>query len=119
MGFLKWLARIGSTGGIARSQVIKYRRFKVQNPQASEYEIANALLMDRFRLLPPTSKEKARLDNFLADQGEVHDMIGLCMTIFEIETGLKAADGPAYFMAAEVIEEELMKRGFGHHDREE
>lgn len=112
MGFLKWIAKRGTTGGIVRSQAAKYRRLRRRFPDATDQDILREMFQDRFRTLSPTSSERARLEAFERDGRPINTMHDLCLSIFEIETGIAPRDFAAHMTALEVIDEECQRLGF-------
>lgn len=112
MGFLKWIAKRGTTGGIVRSQAAKFQRLRQQYPESTESEILRQMFHDRFQTVSSTSAESGRLEEFQRNGRPINTMQDLCLSIFEIETGVSHRDFTAYMTALEVISGECKRLGF-------
>lgn len=112
MGLAKWIAKRGALGGMVRATFYKYKRARVSNPSASETEISEFLLRDRFGFL--RAGEAARLKAILQSDVQVSTLRGTCMAIAEIEFAPRTAE--QYRILFEVIEEELDRLGYAPRD---
>ena len=117
MGFLKWGAKKGSTGGTARKIFKQYQMAKENNPNTSEDELLYEIFINRFKNINLSEKEKQRLYFFVERKGPLNssnflNLPHLCYAIVEIETGIIPSDNKHYSIMTEVIDEELERLGY-------
>ena len=110
--FVKWIAKLGATGGIARSQYSLYKKTKKKNPDLKESDIAPHIFEHRFSRLGPTRKERQRLEQYLSVSPVPNTLREVCHAIAEIELNLNPLDLEMYSFAMKVIDEELNRLGY-------
>lgn len=112
MNFVKWLAKRGATGGIARSQFAMFQRMKRKNPELSESEIAEHLFAHRFSTIGPVRKERARLQAYVNENSPPSTLREVCYAIAEVEMDISPLNIEQYDLIIVVIDEELERLGY-------
>lgn len=114
--FVKWIAKVGATGGIARSQYSLYKKTKKKNPDSKESDIAPHIFTHRFSRLGPTRKERRRLEQYLSESPVPNTLREVCHAIAEIEFNLNPLEWERLSLVMEVIDEELNRLGYFEED---
>ncbi len=109
---IKWIAKKGTLGGIARSQYIKFKRAQKDNPSLSESEICQTLFKSRFSTIKLTRKEQERFDLFLESNELPTNLRDVCQGIADIELDIHSSGTKYAVLAVGVLYEELERLGY-------
>ena len=109
---IKWIAKKGALGGIARSQYIKFKRAQKENPNLSESEICQTLFKSRFSTINLTRKERERFDLFLENNELPTTLRDVCQAIADIELNIHSSGTKHAILAVGVLYEELERLGY-------
>jgi len=109
---MKWIAKKGALGGIARSQHIKFSRVQKENPNLSESEICQTIFKSRFSTINLTRKERERFNLFLEDNSLPTNLRDVCQAIADIELDIHSFGTKYAILAVEVLYEELERLGY-------
>jgi len=111
--FAEWFARIGATGGIARSQYSIYKRIKKKTPDLKESDIAQWILAHRLHRLGPRKKEMQRLEDYFARGNPAPDTLRrACYIIAQIEFNINPNDWEHSIFVKDIINKELDRIGY-------
>ncbi len=109
---MKWIAKKGALGGIARSQHHKFKRFQKENPDLSESEICQALFESRFNIIKLRRKEQERYDRYLENNEVPTNLRDVCQAIADIELDIHLSGTKHAILAVGVLYEELERLGY-------
>lgn len=112
MGFIKWLGKVGATGGIARSQYYKFKRTRDQYPEEKEADLAPTLFYERFSRIRQTKKESLRINAYLETHDSPSSLREVCYAIAEIELNVTPIVPDKFLLVREIIDEELARLGY-------
>ena len=111
MGLFKLIGKRGAAKALARSAYEAYLRYKAQDPNLSEAEIAQTIFTKRCLPLNLNKAEKMRFEKYLETDGRVDSLIKLCLAMVYILLNISASDVRAYRLVEKIIEEELTRAG--------
>ncbi len=109
---MKWIAKKGALGGVARSQYVKFTRAQKENPNLSESEICQTLFKSRFSRINLTRKERERFDLFLEYNGLPTTLRDVCQAIADVELNIHSSGSKHAILAVGVLYEELERLGY-------
>jgi len=108
MGLLKWLSRRGAVGGTARWAARNYLAARQSLPESSSDADAYRLMISaRYKAMPDRETESELLK--LAD--DTQGLLELVVTVLAVEAGFNDNTPENKRMFADVIVEELEKKG--------
>ena len=109
---MKWIAKKGPLGGIARSQYSKFKRVQKENPNLTESEICQALFNNRFSTIKLRRKERERYEHLLEVDELPTTLIDVCLAIAHIELDIHSYGNKNGILAVLVLYEELERLGY-------
>ncbi len=111
MGIFKLIGKRGAAKALARSAHEAYLRYKAQDPNLSEAEIAQTIFTKRCSPGNLNKAEKIRFKKYLETDERVDSLIKLCLAMVYILLNISEADVKAYRLVEKIIEEELTRAG--------
>lgn len=111
MGLLNWFGKRGAARALARSAHETYLKYKTNDPNLSEAEIAKTIFTQRCSLRNLNKTEQIRFKEYLETGDEVDSLLKLCLAMIHILLNITEADGIAHQTLQKIIEEELTLLG--------
>ena len=117
MGITKWLAKRGPAGKIAKAVFSQYQDVINRFPEQTEAQIATNLFIRGY--ITGTKLDKRQSSRFfpyfqqlMDGDAQIESIYELCLKIIEIEMNITPSDGEPYYLAKDIISEELRKLGY-------
>ncbi len=111
MGFFKRIGKRGAARTLAKSAHEAFIKYKKDNPDLPEAEIAEELFKQRCSPGNLNKAEKVRFNKYLEEQGKADSLFKLCLAMIYILLDVSEADVKEYEIVRKVIEEELVRSG--------
>ncbi|MFC1678044.1 hypothetical protein ACFL3G_13420, partial [Planctomycetota bacterium] len=109
---IKWIAKKGALGGIARSQYIKFKRAQKENTNLTENEICQTLFTSRFSAIKLRENERERFERYLESNDVPTTLRDVCQAIADIELDIHSFGTKHAILAVGVLYEELERLGY-------
>ncbi len=111
MGFFKLIGKRGAARAFARSAREAYLKYKAEDSNKSEEEIAGELFKNRCSSRNLNKAEKVRVKEYLEKEETVDSLFKLCLAMIYIILNISEADVKEYETVRKVIEAELTRLG--------
>ena len=112
MDFFKMIGKRGAARTLARSAHEAFLKYKADNPDTSEAEIAEELFNQRCSPGNLNKAEKLRFNNYHETEETVDSIYKLCFAVLYIVDDISKDDVKSYSTARKIIEEELTRSGY-------
>ncbi len=111
MGLFRRIGKRGAARTLARSAHEALIKYKTDNPDLSEAEIAEELFKQRCSPGNLNKAEKVRFKKYLEEQGKADSLFNLCLAMIYIILDVSETDVKGYEIVRKVIEKELARSG--------